>query len=207
VNHGASLVLNGAALVGNHDVGLFVNDFRTDAGVLPSATVTNLVVRGTQLTKQGDHGAGILCGGTLSLTNAAVVGNESFGILLANPGSSLVAQSVSVVGVEPDGHGDYGHAFVGLNGGTAQLTDVELSSAVVGLAAQSYGVSVNASRISDNRVGVHVQGDSTLSTATVAAAPRGSEVVISDDTVVVDNAARTGTGTVPLPGAAITHGR
>lgn len=207
VNHGASLVLTDAALVGNRDVGFFVNDFRTDAGVLPSATVTNLVVRGTQMTKQGDHGAGILSGGTLSLTNAAVVANESFGVLVANPGSSLVAQSVSVVGVQPDGHGAYGHAFVGLNGGVVQMTDVELRGSVVGLAAQSCGVSMNASRISDNSVGVHVQGDSTLGTAPVAAAPKGSEVVISDDTVVVDNAARTGTGTVPLPAAAITHGR
>ncbi len=207
VNHGASLVLTDAALVGNHDVGFFMNDFRTNAGVLASATVTNLVVRGTQMTSQGDHGLGVLNGGVLSLTNAAVVSNASFGVLVANPGSALEAKSVSVVDVQPDGHGGFGHAFVGLSGGTARLSDVELRGAVVGLAAQSYGVSVNGSRISDNQVGVHVQGDSTLATAPVAAAPKGSEVVISEDTVVVDNAARTGTGMVPLPAAAITHGR
>ena len=172
VFEGASLTLTDAALVGNHDVGFILNDFRTDAGVLPSATVTNLVVRRTRQTAGGEDGAGVLSGGTLTLTNAAVSQSSSFGLLVANPGSSLVAKNVSVVDVQPDAHGDVGHAFVGSRRAGA-LNDVELRGAVVGLAAQGYGVSVNASRISDNRVGVHVQGDSTLATAPVAAAPVG----------------------------------
>lgn len=97
--------------------------------------------------------------------------------------------------------GDFGWGVGAIVGARLGLTDAfVVGSAQVGVAVSASAATLSHSDVRDNAVALHVQDGSALSEVDALPAAIGpTDVVVTGDTLFVGNAARLGTGEVPLP--------
>ncbi len=145
----------------------------------------------------GERGIGILASGLLTLTQTAVLENQTAAILCAD--AQVEAMDVLIADAVP-AEGRFGHG-IAMSGGSLLARGVEVrGSAFAGLLFVGSAVSLGNSWVHANRVGISVQGGVTLSEVTTAPdVPVAKEVQLGGDVLIVDNETRIGTGEVPLP--------
>ncbi len=177
-----------------------MNDRRGDGGVLPEAFLSRVVIRDTLPAADGHGGAGVACGGRLTLVSSLVTNSRELGVVIGNPGSSAVVKGSVVTNTAVATDGRFGHGVVGLNGASVVIDDTEVAGNQIGIAFDRSAAVVRSSLVRGNQVGIHVQGGVALEeAASVPDAPVEGRVLVSQSSQFVGNQARTGTGVVPLP--------
>jgi hypothetical protein len=211
VRLGGSLELAQCALVGGTDVGLYLTADEGAAKVHSKATVTDSVIRDTQPIK-GDNGLGALSGGTLTMTNVTINNAYGGGLWVGNNGgadgglttqgstATLTTCVVRNTQTEPNDAGQ-GHGVVGLEATLVTLLGCTMTgNSGAGLAFESATALVSGGAISNNEVGLDIQGSSTL--MQLRAAPTNlspGEVVVTADTAFTGNMQNLSSKVLPLP--------
>jgi hypothetical protein len=211
VRLGASLELVQSALLGNVEVGLYLTADDGAAKVHSKATLTDSVIRDTQPIR-GDQGLGAVSGGTLTMTNVTVNRAYGGGLWVGNNGgadgglttqgstATLTTCVVRDTQTEPNDAGQ-GHGVVGLQATVVTLLGCTLTgNSGAGIAFESATALVSGGAISNNEVGLDIQGTSTL--MQLNAPPSNlnpGEVVVTADTAFTGNAQNLSSKVLPLP--------
>jgi hypothetical protein len=187
-----------SAVVFNREVSVVVRDSTTQARFLRS------VVRDTKSNGQGLHGRGLNVqqGGFLSLDDSLVWRNRDVGLMVAEPDSRAELMGSTIADTRPlEKTGDFGWGVGVMIGARLGLTGAFIvGSAQVGVAVSASAATISHSDVRDNAVALHVQDGSALTEVDTLPATIGpTDVVVTGDTLFVGNAARLGTGEVPLP--------
>ncbi|MFH1811773.1 MAG: right-handed parallel beta-helix repeat-containing protein [Pseudomonadota bacterium] len=203
VAYGAEARVEDSILRDNQTVGVIAG-----ADDDPGAAVSLLALRATLIADTradptGHWGIGlevsgaaraeaVRCSVSENLASAVVVGGTQARL-------DLVDSSVLETKLSDDGPG---HAVVCADQGTLRVVGAHLlDNQGVGLAFGRAAGSVDSTVVARNQVGIHVQGGTVLrdvdQTATEMVA---GEVQVSASSRFVDNAARLGSGEIPLPG-------
>lgn len=201
---GGQLSLADSALVGNTGADLFSEG----AGSL--VRLDRVLMDGTlpvAASPQGPAGrggvaVGALHGGRAELVDCAITRGAEVGIEALHAGTSVDALRVLVSGVRPTQQDHFGHGLLARDGAAATVEGCWFrDNDGVALAFAAATGTVRGTWLSQNAIGVHVQGGSTLREADLQSAlPAGAlEVVLAPDTVLWDNEERIAGGALPLP--------
>jgi hypothetical protein len=144
-------------------------------------------------------------GGTLSASESTFSGAGELGVFAggADAGVSLTRVLVENVRGSRDPSQPFGHGVLGRFGAQVRVAESVLRACVgVGFIVDDAGGTLSSSLVFANAVGVHAQSGSTLVTSpALPVSPGSRELVVTDDTLFIDDVARLGTGTIPVPGA------
>ncbi|MDB4934882.1 MAG: hypothetical protein JWP87_1854 [Labilithrix sp.] len=156
---------------------------------------------GEQGASRAGRAATVQSGATMTMLGVVAQRSEQAGVVVIGDGASLVAKSSRIEDVLPSLGDDFGHGIVGLLGGTVVLDDVTVRRcSAVALVFDGARGTVRACRVTDNAVGISVQGGARLEqVAIVPESPRDGVVSVSADTTFTGNATRVGAGMVPVP--------
>ncbi len=198
---GGPVTVTESAIVATREVAVVVREEGTQARFVRS------VVRDTMSNGDGLHGRGfnVQEGGFLSLEDTLLLRNRDVAVMVAQPGSRAELVSTTIADTLPlEKSGTFGWGAGVLVGARAGFTDVFITHAAqVGLAVSASSATVAHSDLRDNAVALHAQGGSAISEVQALPAAVGStDVLVTEDTLFVGNAARLGTGEVPLPSGA-----
>ena len=153
--------------------------------------------------RPGAPGRAVTVQNGASMTMLGVVAQRSrqAGVVVAGAGASLVAKSSRIDEVAHGENDQFGHGIVAVGGATVVLDDVSVTRCTaVALAFDGARGTVRACRVTDNAVGISVQGGTELQQVTaVPEAPSDNVVSVSIDTTFTGNGTRVGSGVVPLP--------
>jgi hypothetical protein len=202
VQSGGKVELKQSALVANHAVGLYVSDSLGPAKEPCEARAESSLIGPTLPTPDGSQGAGVVCGAKLWMTSSVVTASTGLGIIISNKGSSGQLKGVVVDGtVAQAGSGEFGHALFGGAESVVEASSCELQgNAGGGLVFHGGAAVVESCLVSKNKIGVHVQGGSTLVEAeSKPPAVEPLSVVVTSDTRFLENTVRVGSGVLPLP--------
>ena len=195
----AVLTIHGSSVLGNTSLGLTAG---TTAG---GATVVadGLLVQGGHPDSQGNFGGGVQCanGGTLTLSDSALVGNAVDGLSLGSQSKGTVSGTVIRASVvDPNGH--FGYGIIASNGASLALgASFVRDNPGIGLTFSDAMGSVSSSRVVSNAVGILAQSGSVLTVSDATSPLATGEVRVSSDTAFAGNGSNIGSGVVPLPPA------
>jgi len=212
VRLGGTLEMAQSALVGNIGQGLYLTADVGASGVHSTATMTDSVIRDTQTGQSssgGDtSGEGVLSGGIVSLTNVTVNDVYGSGVLIANNPQPVTMGSTGTItggvvrGVKPEPMGvTLGHGIIGLDGSLVTVTGCTVTgSPGAGVAFESATALVSGAFITNNAVGIDVEGTSMVSQVDVAPAMLTTgQVVVTSSTVFTGNQSTISSMNLPLP--------
>lgn len=203
VGFGGQLELSGSALLGNRGASLLVTRAGTD-GTPSRAVVKGTLIRDTLSDSAGLFGRGVEVnlGGRLELSSSALSGNREVGLSVALPGSEALVRDSVVRLTRARADGQFGHGAMVFDGARLQLTGSHLRGHhAIGLVVAAASCGLSASSLVENAVGLHVQDGSSLREVDSLPASLGLlEVLVTPDVRFEGNAARLGSGQVPLPG-------
>jgi hypothetical protein len=209
VGQGSTATVDGTAFVANHSVGVVAALLAEPGQAIdpslppPTLTLTTSLILGTLPAADGVAGYGLeaLSGSQVRLGRSVVRGNRDVGVLSGEASSVVELDQTELSATATRADGTLGHGLVAILGGSAAARSSWIrKSAGVGAAFSASSGRLIGTAILDNLIGVHAQGGSTLVPTSDDAAPLGAlEVRVTDDCVFAGNAARTGTGPVPLP--------
>jgi hypothetical protein len=192
---GARIELTEVGMVANHTAGLQVAMAGSQLAVLRSS------VRGTLPNGTGTRGRGANSSflGALTATESVFVDNQQVGIFAFQ--SRVELNDCLVQDTRADPGGKYGNGLESLTDGVILMTGgALLSNAGVGAVFAEGAGLLDSVRVGKQVVGVHVQDGSTLEELAAAPASVGArQVVVTPQTVFVDNQSRLGAGVVPVP--------
>ena len=158
VTEGATAELDAAALLANHELGLFVSGRAT-------ATLRDAVVADTQPRANGLHGGGaeVQTGATLRLERALLQRNRGVGLLVTDARSRLSFTALAVEATRPRAEplGGFGTGLALTGGGAAVGTNLTLTgNSLCGLqlAGDALYLDVDRASLSFNAVGIAIQG-------------------------------------------------
>ncbi|MHB8872129.1 MAG: right-handed parallel beta-helix repeat-containing protein [Myxococcaceae bacterium] len=185
-----------SALVDNTDIALFVADPKSQATVLQS-----LILR-THADDWGFYGRGVeVVDGQLTLDDCAVIDSRDVAVHVYGPSATgrLARTLIDTVAHIPDGR--WGMGAMARSGARMKVDGCWVSRAEgVGVVfSESSAGGITASFLSDNAVGLHVQGAELSVIERVPDEAVAGRVFVSQDTDFADNAVRLGSGAVPLP--------
>jgi hypothetical protein len=217
VQLGGELELNQSAILGSIEAGLYLTADDGAAGTHSQATATDTVIRGIQPIN-GTNGAGVVSGGVATLTNVTVNDIFGYGVLAANnsgadgglttSGSTMSLMGCVVRGAKAEPvDNSFGHGVIGLNLTLVTLVGCAVTDNVgIGVAFQSGTGLVQTSTISNNAVGIHVQGSSTLvQLDSPPAKLSAGEVVVTTDSTFLNDQVNSSSNTVPLPSSPLSQ--
>lgn len=194
VDFGAIAVVERSAFVQNREITMFVSS--------GSSVEANRLFIGETLSDGigiTGRGAEVQYGGVLNMFESTILAGWEAGLFDVGAGTrvSLVKSIVGTTQPRP-ADGLFGHNIVVSEGGFLTLDRSRIyGAASIGVAFSASTGAIRASHLDTNQVGVHVQDGSTLMDGSGEPAP--GQVLISKDTQFVDNAARVGSGQIPLP--------
>lgn len=200
VHAGSKLTMRSVALVENHRAAIEVHDKQS------LVTLEGSLFAGTKPSVdqwEGHGGLGIFVGPDASATVAgsAIVANHMMGIYVASAaGFELRRSTLRSTSLEPF-ESRLGHGFLAEKTPGIAIEKTELRSNVgIGLAFSASSATIFGSWVASNTVGIHAQDGATLEEAASPPAELGENaIVVGADTRFIDNAARTGSGIIPLP--------
>ena len=200
VHAGSKLAMRSVAVVENHRAAIEVYDKGS------RVTIEGSLLAGTKPSVdawEGHGGLGLFVGPDASATvdGSAIVQNHMMGIYVAKAaGFELRRSTLRSTSQEPF-ESRLGHGFLGEKTGGVAIEKTELRSNVgIGLAFSASSATIFGSWITRNAVGIHAQDGATIEEAAAPPDELGANtVVVGADTRFIENAARTGTGVIPLP--------
>ncbi|HEX7665681.1 MAG TPA: right-handed parallel beta-helix repeat-containing protein [Polyangiaceae bacterium] len=167
---------------------------------LGQTTVDHVLVTGTKTGADGVGGRGLSAQGSSNVTvsASALVGNAEAGVVGAQHGA-LTITDTTIDQTSLDTSGAFGIGiYMGVDDVPATIASTTIhASAGPGIAASDAGLTMKASAVVDNVIGIAVLGSSSLVEGDGNGAP--TTVAISKDTLFVGNETRVGTGNIPLP--------
>jgi hypothetical protein len=211
VRLGGTMELTGSALVKNIEAALYLTADEGAAKAHSKATATDSVFLDTQTIK-GANGNTVVSGGIVSLERVTIDSAYGIGVLVGNntgpdggytsSGSTATLDGCVVRDTQPEPNGSGpGHGVVALAGTTVNVTGSTITGNTgAGLAFQSATGLVSGGTVSNNVVGIDVQGSSTLmQLATAPATLSAGEVVVLSDTDFTGNQQTLSSMVLPLP--------
>lgn len=200
VQSGGTADLDDFSVVRAKGVGLNV----TSVGQPPGATsvvATRALIRETRLDEIGWYGRAVSVqdGATVHLSSAALLESHEVGVFVSDQETRATFLDAVIDGVELDATGRFGFGVALLDTQLAHMERLTVTGAAgVGVVAAKASGLVTDSVVARNNVGVHVQWGSSIEEGEEP--PLSPEVlVIAPSTVFDDNAAKVGTGELPMP--------
>lgn len=198
---GARSIIDRSAVLRATQVALYASDSVGADGMRSNVTATGSSFGATRPHSSGTLGAGVVSGATLSLAASTVYDNLGFDVLVASAGSVTRVEGSFVRGATLEQATSlYGHGVVALDGARLDLLGgVIFQNQAIGVVFDRSSGIVHGAEIAGNAVGLHVQGGGLSEVTGAPGDVAPLEVVVTGDTVFVDNDARIGTGEVILP--------
>ncbi len=195
---GGSVTVTESAVVYSRELAVVVREADTQVRFVRS------VVRDTMSNGDGLHGRAfnVQEGGFLSLEDTLLLRNRDVAVMVAQPGSRAELVGTTIADTLPvEQSGTFGWGAGVLLGAQAGFADVFITHAAqVGIVVSASEATVAHSDLRDNAVALHAQDGSVISEVQALPAVVGpTDVLVTEDTIFLDNAARLGTGEVPLP--------
>ncbi len=192
----ACVDINDSALINNAMGGIVIVD-SADAGC--ETTLNRTLIANTRTRDDGVSGRGLsIHSSAVRLVDSVVTDNHETGAWVSR-GARLVMQGGTIRSTHPQPDGLYGYGLVARTGAVVELTGVDVrSSHGIGLAlANATGVVVGG-HFALNGIALDVREGTQLRAEGDAGTVLGT-LFISPETQFIDNGARLGTGTLPLP--------
>jgi hypothetical protein len=168
-------------------------------GVGSSITGDHVAAAHTRVDSGKKAGRGLTAqnSGTADVAHAVFVDNAQVNVAVIQAAATIATSVLEGAGqAEP---GSFGHGMFSALGTLTLDSVVVRGNPGVGLLYAASTGAVRHSWIENNAVGVHVQTGSTLRPGSPDEEPADEEVIVTEDTVFVDNATRVGSGELPLP--------
>jgi hypothetical protein len=196
VNTGARGELESVVILRSRTLGLFVG-----AGSL--VTARRAYVAQTLADSSGRARAVSVEYGVLSATESSVSGALELGVFVggADAGATLERVLVEDVRGNQGVPTPYGHGVLSREQALTRLVGSVVRTCVgAGVIADGAGAGVAGTLLFDNAVGVHAQdGAQVVSVPSLPAELRTDAVLVTDDTLFIDDLARLGVGVLPVP--------
>ncbi|MEO8798544.1 MAG: hypothetical protein ABI551_11725, partial [Polyangiaceae bacterium] len=191
VESAAQLLIDGSTIRNTRTAGMIA---------LGQTTLNDVLVTGTRAGGDGVGGRALSAQGSsaVAVGASAFMENGETGVLAAEHAALTISDS-TIDQTTLDRSGSYGIGiFVGEDDVPASISSTTLrQSAGPAIAVSNAGLSVKASAIVDNAVGIAVLGQSSLVEGDGNGDPM--TVAVSKDTVFAGNQTRVGSGNIPLP--------
>ena len=137
---------------------------------------------------------------TFVATRSAFLGNHEAGLIAFDANTRATLLECSVEDTRPDDFDTFGMGVLATTGSLVELQGTTVTgNRSIGVAASAAGLALRGGWVSFNPVGAHAQDGATLAAADDPVLTLGV-LGVSNATRFVGNGARTGLGTVPLPG-------
>ena len=137
----------------------------------------------------------------MTLTGAAVLHNRDAAVLVAGKGGLLSASALLVSDVAAEEHSQrFAIGVIAQEFGRLDLVDSLVRKiAGIGLFFADGTGRVVRSELDDNPVALHTQGSSRIKLGEAPGIPQQWEVLVDEETQLLRNGSRLGSGTLPLP--------
>ena len=189
VSDGGHLALRTGVVARNQGLGLKVREHDT------VATLDGVRIEHTRSNASGllGHGVEVEEGATLVASGCSLLANHAVGLVVADPGSSVVYTGGVIEGTLPDAQDSFGYGIQVNTGATLQLADTEIAEnyrAGVLVTGEGTRVEMQATTIRDTACGVDGSGgvglevrEGAVLTAwdTVLSGNRGASVLVSSE--------------------------
>ncbi|MHB8875496.1 MAG: right-handed parallel beta-helix repeat-containing protein [Myxococcaceae bacterium] len=195
----------GGAQLELHDSGLLrnISTALSAIGVGTHVLLERTVLAETRTDGTGHFGVGLNLsdGATAAVHESALVENRVAGVNLEDGSPNRLTLVDSVIAATHRNGELYGHGIVIGSGGAADIRGTAIgASEAIGLAVSGGAATLRRSILMDNPVALHVQSGTTLEEVEATPdTPADGKLLVSTDTVLLRNATRVGSGSVPLP--------
>ena len=202
VTFGSTLDMARSSIVKNQAAGILVASASSAGGDPAHAEIKSTLVLRTMPSATSAFGRGVQVsrGGTATLDGCALVENNEVSLLVGLEGARAVVRNTLVRGTSL-AQGIFGHGVVAQGEGTLSLDGAWLlDHAGIAVVVSAGTATITRSLVARSKIGIHVQGGSTLRAADVVPAePESLACIVSNDTRFLENQTRVGSGEVPLP--------